>query len=190
MKAKVLRILFSLALVLPITAQKSNLANLSPIRAAGLIEMTLGYENHPTNVTAKKTQDGWNFEIELLRNYTEKTMPHFLGTMIGAVSAATRYTSWKSNRVYILTSGIKFAWITTKACRSIARELESGEIDGDDALKILQSEMHMLIKQLTSGEKKRVSLPAYYPLLLTNPSRVPASFPVAAFKKRWKEQEK
>ena len=145
MKAKVCLILISFVLALPAMAQKAEFAKLSPSSAATLMETALGTLGHSVSIEAEWTKNGWNFNVDLKRAYTEKTMPGFLGSMIGAIYTGTRYTSWKSNRVYISTGNLKFAWITTKACRTISAKLERNEIDGVGALKLLNKEMHMLI---------------------------------------------
>jgi len=145
MKAKVCLILISFVLALPAMAQKSDFENLSPSMAATIMETALGTQGHPVSIEADWTRNGWNFNIDLKRAYTEKTMPGFLGSMIGAVYTGTRWTRWRSNRVYISTGNLKFAWITTKACRTIGAKLERNEIDGTGAMKLLNKEMHMLI---------------------------------------------
>ena len=145
MKAKVYLILISFVLALPAMAQKADFEKLSPSVTATIMEVAMGNQGHPVNIKAEWTKNGWNFNIDLKLAYTEKTMVGFLAAMIGAVYTGTRWTRWRSNRIYISTGNLKFAWITTKACRTIGAKLERKEIDGTGALKLLNKEMHMLI---------------------------------------------
>ena len=148
MKVKVYLILISFVLALPLmgqTAAEKALSDLTPHTAAQVVEMTLGYEGHPTKVKIVKTSAGWNFEIDLKKQYTTLSMTKFLGTMVGAIATATRHTKWKSNRVYMKTAGIKFAWITTTACRKLMRKMERGEYNSQTLLKAVSKEIHMLI---------------------------------------------
>jgi len=143
MKAKVYLILISFVLALPAMAQKAEFAKLSPSSTATLMETAMETQGHPVSIEAEWTENSWNFNVDLKRAYTEETMPGFLGSMIGAIYTGTRYTSWKSNRVYISTANLKFAWITTKALRDIGRKLERKEIDSAGAMKLLDKKMHM-----------------------------------------------
>lgn len=148
MKVKVYLILISFVLVLPVmgqTAAEKTLSKLIPQAAAQVVEMTLGYEGHPTKVKAVKTSAGWNFEIDLKKQYSTLSMTQFLGTMVGAIATATRHTKWKSNRVYMKTAGIKFAWITTTGCRKLMRKMERGEYNSETLFKAISKEITMLM---------------------------------------------
>lgn len=143
MKVKVCLILISFVLALPAMAQKADFEKFSPSSIATIMATAMEIEGHPVSIEAEWTKNGWNFNIDLKLAYTDKTMPGFLAAMIGAVYTGTRWTRWRSNRVYISTGNLKFAWITTKACRDIGRKLERNEIDGIGAMKLLDKEMHI-----------------------------------------------
>ena len=148
MRIRILSFLLLLIMALPLTSQtatKKVLSELTPKSAAQVIELTLGHEGHPSTVKDVKTTSGWDFEIDLKKKYDTISMMQFLGTMVGAVATATRYTNWKSNKVYMKTSGIKFAWITTAACRKLMRKMESGEYDSDTLLIAVTKEIHRMI---------------------------------------------
>lgn len=148
MRIRILSFLLLLIMALPLTSQtatKKVLSELTPKSAAQVIELTLGHEGHPSTVKAVKTSTGWNFEIDLKKQYNTLSMTQFLGTMVGAIATATRHTKWKSNKVYMKTSGIKFAWISTAACRKIMRKMENGEYNSQALLVAVTKEIHKLI---------------------------------------------
>jgi len=145
-KMKTRGLLYFLAKILgDVSAQRSEPVNLSPAAFAPIIERVLLSEGHLVKVKAKETMSGWDFEIDLLRDYTKETMPAFFGALIGTVESATQDTRWKVNRVYLSESGRKVAWITTKACRDIACKMRD-KIDDTEAFKLLVEEIHMLVK--------------------------------------------
>ena len=98
MRIRILSFLLLLIMALPLTSQtgtKKVLSELTPKSAAQVIELTLGHEGHPSTVKDVKTTSGWDFEIDLKKKYDTISMMQFLGTMVGAVATATRYTKWK-----------------------------------------------------------------------------------------------
>jgi len=129
-KVFTITILFALLLV-PLTAQREALAKLTPAQSAQAVEKTLEFEGHPCRIVAKKVGSAWDFEIDLERDYDGMDEAKMLLTLTGAITTATRYVRWASNRIYLKKSGVKYAWIKISDCWDIVLRVKMGELSGN-----------------------------------------------------------
>lgn len=129
MKNKAFTIIILLALlVAPLTAQEEVLKKLTPAQSAQAVEKTLEFEGHPCRIVAKKVGLAWDFEIDLERDYDGMDKAKMLLTLTGAITAATQYVRWASNRIYLKKSGVKYAWIKISDCWDIVLKVKVGEL--------------------------------------------------------------
>lgn len=121
------------------------------------VERTLGKVGYPCDVKAEKRYEatGWDFICNFHRSYVMQldVATSEIWGLLGAVCGNfywTKYTTWKSDRVWIATKGKKIAYLTTADCRRLYVYLKRGE-----DLKLMSELLKCLVIAVDDIEKNK-----------------------------------
>lgn len=121
------------------------------------VERTLGKVGYPCDVKAEKRYEatGWDFICNFHRSYVMQldVATSEIWGLLGAVCGNfywTKYTTWKSDRVWIAVKGKKLAYLTTADCRRLYVYFERGE-----DLKLMSELLKCLFVAVDDIEKNK-----------------------------------